>query len=482
MPRHAAVIGGSIAGLAAAVALARRGWRVTVVERDVAPATHDGDAAFVAWDRRHVPQFRHPHAFSARSRNLLLAHVPEAVELMLADGIEEINLFTMLAPPEYWVDGDDAYTMLWSRRPGFELAIRRVAEAEPGVAILAPQVASGLLADGGATPVHVTGVRLADGTRVEADVVIDAAGRRSPVPKWLAALGVEVPHQVQDCGGVYHTCYYRLRSSEGAAQFAILTLREAIESVGVIGFPGDHGTYALAAFVRTGDDDLRVLRHDWAWNAVLGAIPRAARWAHPDIGAPLTSVQSMGGHQNMRAHYVVDGRPVVHGVLPVGDALCTTNPLYGWGASMALTYAFAVVDALSDHPDDAEAGALAYDDAVRDEADGVYRESAAMDRARSYRWTGEPVPEWDRAEVERQDLIECVIAGALHDPVLGRAQLRRGNLLQSPAAILDDPEVVRRAKHTQEILAAKADRQRGPSRDDLLAAIADARGRRGVGV
>ncbi len=128
MVHRAAVIGGSVAGLASAIGLARRGWEVTVVERDVAPDTDDGDEAFLVWDRRNVPQFRQPHGFSARSRNLLLEHIPEVVDWLRADGIPEINLFKMLAPPELWSDEDDAYTGLWSRRPAFELAIRRTAE------------------------------------------------------------------------------------------------------------------------------------------------------------------------------------------------------------------------------------------------------------------------------------------------------------------------------------------------------------------
>ena len=134
--RRAAVIGGSVAGLASAIGLARRGWEVTVVERDLAPDTNDGDEAFLVWDRRNVPQFRQPHAFSARSRNLLLEHIPEVVDWLRADGIAEVNLFKMLAPPELWSDEDDAYTGLWSRRPAFELGIRRIAEAEPGVTIV----------------------------------------------------------------------------------------------------------------------------------------------------------------------------------------------------------------------------------------------------------------------------------------------------------------------------------------------------------
>ena len=150
--RRAAVIGGSVAGLASAIGLARRGWEVTVVERDLAPDTDDGDEAFLVWDRRNVPQFRQPHAFSARSRNLLLEHIPEVVDWLRADGIAEINLFKMLAPPELWSDEDDAYTGLWSRRPAFELAIRRIAEVEPGVTIVVPAIVRGLLDGRGLYP------------------------------------------------------------------------------------------------------------------------------------------------------------------------------------------------------------------------------------------------------------------------------------------------------------------------------------------
>ncbi len=474
MAHRAAIIGGSVAGLATGIALARRGWQATVVERDAAPETNDGDEAFVSWDRRNVPQFRQPHAFSARSRNLLLEHIPEVVDRLRADGIEEINLFKMLAPPDLWSDEDDAYTGLWSRRPAFELAIRRTAEAEPGLTILAPNAVNGLVTSQVDGTIRVTGIRLADGTQLDADLVVDCGGRRTPVPKWLGELGVEVPSEVQDCGAVYHTRYYRLRPESELSPFGILALGGALDGVNLLGFPGDHNTYGLGVFVRPDDDELKVLREDWAWDAVMAAIPRLAPWAHPDNGTPLTSPQYMGGHHNVLWNYVVDGRPLVHGLLPVGDSLCTTNPQYGWGASMALTYAFAAVEAATGHADDLEATALAYDETVRDEADAVFRESAAMDRIRLYRWNGEEIPDWDRAEVERQDLIQCIFAGALRDPVLGRATLRRQGLLEPPSTALDDPLVVERAKNTQEILAAKAQRVTGPTRGELVEAVAAA--------
>ena len=311
MKQHAAIIGGSVAGLAAGVALARRGWQATIVERDVAPPTDDGDEAFLLWDRRNVPQFRQPHAFSARSRNLLLEYIPEAVDRMRLDGIDEVNLFKMLAPPELWSDEDDAYAGLWTRRPGFELALRRVAESEPGVTILSPAVVSGLIADHDGDRLVVAGMSLADGATLDADVVLDCGGRRAPTPKWLAPFGVDLPSESQDCGAVYYSRYYRLSEGSPLSLFGILGVREELERANVIGFPGDHNTYGLAVFVPPDDQELKVLRQDWAWDAFFAALPRVGAWADPTNGTPLTSVQFMGEHQNVRWHPVVDGVPLV---------------------------------------------------------------------------------------------------------------------------------------------------------------------------
>jgi hypothetical protein len=119
--------------------------------------------------------------------------------------------------------------------------------------------------------------------------------------------------------------------------------------------------------------------------------------------------------------------------------------------------------------------ALAYDEAIRDEIDAVFNESSAMDRLRSYRWRNEPVPEGEREESERQALIsEGVAWGALLDPDLGRALLRRINLLEPPAAVLDDPTVRAKAEQMRALYATKQV-SAGPDRAVLLAAIEGAR-------
>jgi 2-polyprenyl-6-methoxyphenol hydroxylase-like FAD-dependent oxidoreductase len=475
MAERVIVVGGSIAGLGAAIGLARRGFDVTVVERERGPDTDDGDEAFGSWDRRQVPQFRQGHIFQARARNLLLRHAPEVVESLTVDGIETVNFFKLLAPPELLRPEDDDFDGLLTRRPAFELALRRVAEAEPGVRLRCPSSVAGLLfADGGAP--RVLGVRLDDGSELEAEMVLDCGGRRTQVPRWLAAGGVEIPETSQDCGITYFSRYFRLAARSGMPMFAIVAVnREIPATMQVLGFPGDRDTFGLCLATRAGDEQLRVLRHSWAWEAAANAVPSLSGWIEPSNASPITDVDVMAGHRNLRRHFVLDGEPAVLGVLAVGDSLCTTNPTYGWGASMALTYAFSAADALAAHPGDPRGAALAYDEAVAPEADAVYRESAAMDRARSYRWEGLEVPAWDREEVERQDLIGRGVGyGSTRDPILGRAFLVRSNLLDRPDAVLDDPEVFARATAMRARLDERAAAQQGPSRDDILAAIAAA--------
>jgi 2-polyprenyl-6-methoxyphenol hydroxylase-like FAD-dependent oxidoreductase len=475
MDRRAVIIGGSIGGLAGALGLARRGWLVTIVERDPAPDTSDGDEAFVAWNRRNVPQFRQPHGFSARSRNLLLEHAPDVVDRLAADGIETTNIFKMLAPQEMWTADDDRFDGLMTRRPAFELALRRAAEAQRGIEFACPANASGLVIEAGDVP-RVAGVRLDDGTELRGDVVLDCGGRRTLVPGWLAAAGVDIPHETQDCDTTYYTRYFRLTEESELPTFAVLSINNnQIEgAVSLLGFPGEKRTFALCLATQSGDDELRALRHNEGWCAAMALFPATQAWLDPSAATPINDVEVMGGSRNIRRHFIVDGRALVRGLLPVGDALCSTNPQYGWGASMALTYAFAAVEAITANVDNLDAMLADYEAAVAPEADGVYRESAAMDRARIYRWRGIDIPADDEEEMRRQELIAYVGRAATRDPVLGRAFLRRSNLLDRPDQILDDPEVMAKALDVKAYYDQKATSRPGPTREDLVAALEEA--------
>ena len=75
----------------------------------------------------------------------LAKYAPAVLDRLRDDGIEEINFFKLLAPPELHRPEDDEFTGLLSRRPAFELALRLTAEEHPRVEIRCPALVTGLL-------------------------------------------------------------------------------------------------------------------------------------------------------------------------------------------------------------------------------------------------------------------------------------------------------------------------------------------------
>ena len=159
----AVVIGGGIAGLAAARVLARHYARVVVLERDRRGPVASPEEAFTGWERPGVAQFRHSHAFLARLRLLLLAHFPDVLDRLRDVGAREIGL-AEAAPPGLVVApraDDEDVVLLACRRATFEWALRASVVDRPGIELREGARVAGLVgtASDGARPT-VTGVRL----------------------------------------------------------------------------------------------------------------------------------------------------------------------------------------------------------------------------------------------------------------------------------------------------------------------------------
>jgi 2-polyprenyl-6-methoxyphenol hydroxylase-like FAD-dependent oxidoreductase len=444
------VVGGGVSGLGSALALARGGHDVVVVERDDTPMPDSADAAF-EWDRRGAPQVRHSHAFLARMHNLLRDQYPDVLQAVLDEGATEMRFGDDL--PATITDferqpGDADLVMLACRRTTFEWILRRAALAEGRVEVRTGVAVDGLVAADGPGRPHVTGVRLADGSSVDADLVIVAAGRRSALPDWLAALGApEVTEQVDDTGIVYYSRFYRLRPGcvapprSGPIGGDLGYLKYGV-------FVGDNATFSITLATPVEDDELRkVLAQPAVFDEAARHLIATASWMD-GRAEPLTAdVHVMAGLINRWREYVVDGEPVATGVLAVGDAVLCTNPLYGRGCSTGFWGANLIAQAVETFGDDTREIALAYDASLRADIFPWYRSSVEQDiearRVANALLAGED-PDADQTDPRTfmRGVFRDGLAPAMRtDAVVLRAFFRSLNLLDAPDAMAKDPDI-----------------------------------------
>jgi hypothetical protein len=217
---RAVVLGAGIAGLLAARVLAGRYGDVLVVERDRLPA------AFVP--RRGVPQGRHAHGLLGGALLVLERYLPGITADLAARGAP---LGDPARDTRWFVGGGhlapfaSGWRGVWASRPLLEGTVRDRLLALPNVRLLDHTDAVGLRIDGG----RVTGARVlraANGSTAEllpADLVVDATGRGSRCPAWLAELGYEPPVEERvDAGATYVSRLFR-RGPDGPLAHVMAT-------------------------------------------------------------------------------------------------------------------------------------------------------------------------------------------------------------------------------------------------------------------
>ncbi|MDO9175188.1 MAG: FAD-dependent oxidoreductase, partial [Actinomycetota bacterium] len=478
------VVGGGVSGLGSALVLARQGHDVTVVERDDTPMPSSADEAF-DWDRRGAPQVRHSHAFLARLVGLLRRDYADIYAQLLHEGATEMrfgdDIPDTITNFERMPD-DDELVMLACRRTTFEWVLRRAAVAEGRVTFRTGVGVDGLLTtDSAEGPVpHITGVHLADGATIEGDLTVVAAGRRSALSEWLLAAGAApVAEEVDDTGIVYFSRFYRLLpGAEYPPRTGPIGGDLGYLKYGV--FVGDNQTFSVTLATPTNDDELRKMLADPAvFDACARQLVATAPWLDGRAEPITEQVHVMAGLLNRWRDHVVGGLPVATGVLPVGDAVLCTNPLYGRGCSTAFWSAHLMADAVAAHPDDPAAMALAYDSALRAEIFPWYRAGVDQDtearRVAAAMLAGED-PDGDSTDPRtfmRSVFRDGLLPAMRSDAVVLRAFFRSFNLLSTPDQLMKDTDVSAR------VLAAWQDRENRPAepslgpkrRTDLLALL-----------
>lgn len=480
--RRVVVVGGGVGGLGSALALARAGHEVTVLERDAFPDLAGPAEAFEV-ERNGAPQSHQTHGFLARLQVVLRDRFPDVLDDLLAVGCTTMSSTAALGEPR---PGDEDLRVLIVRRTTLDWVLRRAVLAQPGTEVRTGVAVTGLVAappdaDGATGPPRVTGVRLASGEVVDADLVVVAGGRRSPLPAWAAELGVTVPEEVVESGLMYFTRWYRF--PDGPQALADPKLGGDLGFVKYLGVPGDGETLSVTLAVRTDDTELRGLLADpERFDLACRLLPGPDGFFAEGPRAPLSGVKPMSGLLNRIRRFVdARGRPLLLGLHAVGDAHTCTNPLYGRGCSLAMVQAVLLADALAEHPDDPVARAAAYEQACSREVEPWFHSAVELDRAGA-----DPAglsgsggggdsgsgSGGDGAAAPGRAMAAVFVAAAT-DPVIGRGLMRFWNLLATPAEMMGDAELMARMAA---VMARPEDyplpERVGPTREELLTALA----------
>jgi 2-polyprenyl-6-methoxyphenol hydroxylase-like FAD-dependent oxidoreductase len=453
----AVVLGGSVAGLATARLLGRHFARVVVLERDERPDVADPEDAFATWQRAGVPQFRHSHAFLARLRMILLAHMPDVLDRLRDRGVREIQLVETVPPGMRWTrrPDDEDVVLLACRRATFEWSLRESVRAVPNVELREGTVVAGLLGarrDGGRP--RVTGVRLADDAELAAALVVDASGRRSRASDWLAALGAPRPRErVADTGILYYTRFYRLLRGTPPVGGTGLVAGD-LGWVKLAVFPGDRGTFSITVGPPVDDVPLKRLADPEQFERFVSAFPAIAPWRVPGTSTPIfgptTPVLVMGQLRNRIRRFVDRDGPLADGFVGVGDAVYHSNPIYGRGCPSALMMVELLDEALGRHRADSIAMARHYDAACRTHVQPFWEAAAASDRRMlGHERAG---PAGNRAaliHLAEQAFGWFVDRGMVPatrvDPVVFRGLLRVFHMLDTPEDLVRNPEILLRS-------------------------------------
>ena len=413
-----AVVGGGMCGTAAAMMLADDGHDVTVFERDAEPPPDDPEAAFNDWNRRSVAQFGLAHWLQPRGTAILREQLPEVHRLLADNGGFEFNFLEYIAGLSPVVDvepGDERFGLITGRRSTLEWAMATAGADHPGVTVRRGEAISGLLADTDTDgPPHVTGIRLADGSEFHADLVIDATGRRSPTPDWLAEIGAVAPiEEAEDSGFAYYGRYYR-----GETPAFLGGLLAPYGSFSILPLPADNDTWAVTLYGLADDKPLRKFRDPDVFQRVVEACPLHEHWLR---GEPITDLASMAGVVDRYRSFVVDGAPVATGMLTIADAASCTNPSLGRGITIGLMHAEVMRDCVREFDDPTEL-ALAFHERSQGEVTTWHHDTAAVDRRRVremrlYRDGETPSPSHEERFVDAMD------AGVGSDPVITRGRM-----------------------------------------------------------
>ncbi|HEX7309354.1 NAD(P)/FAD-dependent oxidoreductase [Lentzea sp.] len=330
-PTHAVVLGGGLSGVLTASVLVRHFDEVTVVERDKLP---DGPTP-----RSGVPQARHAHLLMSGGARAIESVLPGTLDALFAAGAHRIGVPNDLVSlsAQGWVPRFPEMQFIVScSRTLLDWVVRDQALRHDKISVLTGTEPVSLLGDRHAVSGVVVEDRIShERTSLEADLVVDATGRGSRLPAWLAEFGLpEVPSESVDSGLAYATRIFRAPSSAAAA-FPIVNVqanpRDPHPGCTATLLPIEDGRWLVTLSGTRGgepttDESEFVAFARSVRNPVVGELIAAAEPLSPVYGSHSTA---------NRRNYFERLKSWPSGLLALGDSVATYNPVYGHGMSIA---------------------------------------------------------------------------------------------------------------------------------------------------
>jgi 2-polyprenyl-6-methoxyphenol hydroxylase-like FAD-dependent oxidoreductase len=343
---HAVVIGASMAGLLAARVLSETYRQVTILDRDVLPGRSS--------PRRGVPQSYHAHGLLYRGREILDELFPALSDEAVAHGalLGDIQAdFRWCSSGHTMRQADSGLRSLLVSRPLLEHVVRTRVAAQDDIRILDGCSVVGLASTDDRQ--RVTGVRLrqtdtSDGTIdvddiMAADLVVDASGRASRSPQCLEGLGYRRPRRDElHIGVAYASRSYRREPDhlDGDNGMVIAATPETPRAGVMLAQEGDRWIVTLAGYLGDGppiDSD--------GYTAFAATLPSQDIHAVIRTAEPLDDPRPTRYPSSVRHRYE-HLRRMPERFVVFGDAICTFNPIYGQGMTVAAAEALVLRDCL----------------------------------------------------------------------------------------------------------------------------------------